>query len=398
MSVLTPVIDSYDGEARRIYLKQGVDAFHWIEDIYREYINERSLTEDFRKWGSFMRASGNEPKGGGKYTPRLVTLLDGTRVIPYDENILIVVTGEAITDNADIDPDPFDTTTRTQALKLYITPPSSELVQATEELAAINHMAFNNMVIYDSLGSNVGTLFPAGTSAEPCSVITDAEIVAAREFISTGFILHDLHLASSNPRHGSTIKGSGIGISVVTIDSDASIEDCTFFNAEITGPVQGSSRFFECLLTNISGLSGIMRNCMLSAGNIVLGFGVSHFLDCDSGVPGTGTAIINYNGSGAGAAFRGFKGGTLHTNKTGADKVSIDLLSGQVKIDLLGNFGDNPVNNGQFVVRGEGKVIEATTGEYLYSNTYGNLELINETSQAKSSAEVIWEGIELVKP
>ena len=128
MSVLMPVIDSFDGEARRLYLKQGVETFHWIEDIYREYINHRAIVGDFQKWAPLMKASGNESKGGGKYTPRYVTLLNGTRIVPYDENILIEVTGEAITDNADVDPDPFDTSTRTQPLKLYITPPAAELV------------------------------------------------------------------------------------------------------------------------------------------------------------------------------------------------------------------------------------------------------------------------------
>lgn len=136
MSVVIPVVDSWNGEARRIYLKQGVTSFHWIEDIYREYIHERAINEGFRKWYPFMKAAGNDPKGGGKYTPRYVTLLNGARVIPYDENILIEVRGEAITDNADIDPDPFDTSTRTHSLKLYITPPSSELVRDEAEMAA----------------------------------------------------------------------------------------------------------------------------------------------------------------------------------------------------------------------------------------------------------------------
>lgn len=128
MSVASPVVDSWDGEARLIYLKSGVTTFNWIDDIYKEYRYWRRTDESSRKWLPFMRASGNEPKGGGKFTPRYVTLLDGARVVPWDENVLITVTGEGITDNADVDPDPFNTSTRTQPVKLYITPPTSELV------------------------------------------------------------------------------------------------------------------------------------------------------------------------------------------------------------------------------------------------------------------------------
>jgi len=128
MSVAVPVVGSWDGEARRIYLLQGVTSFHWIDDVYKEYRYWRRTDEASRKWAALLVAAGNNPKGGGKFTPRYITLLDGARVVPYDENILIAVSGEAITDNADIDPDPFDTTTRTQPLKLYITPPAAEVI------------------------------------------------------------------------------------------------------------------------------------------------------------------------------------------------------------------------------------------------------------------------------
>ena len=77
MSVADPKIDVIDGELRRIYLLEGVDTFHWIEDIYREYINQRASTEALRKWSPLLKADGNNPKGGGKFTPRYVTMLEG---------------------------------------------------------------------------------------------------------------------------------------------------------------------------------------------------------------------------------------------------------------------------------------------------------------------------------
>ena len=121
MSVENPVVSTWEGANRRAYLLQGVTLFNWVDDIYKEYRNWRRTNESARKWAPLLKANGNDPKGGGKFSSRYITLLDGFRVIPYDENILIEVTGEAITDNADIDPDPFDTSTRTQPVKLYIT-------------------------------------------------------------------------------------------------------------------------------------------------------------------------------------------------------------------------------------------------------------------------------------
>jgi hypothetical protein len=131
MSVLSPVVDTWDGDTRRIFLRPGVSAFHWIDDIYKEYRKWRREEEAARKWAPLLRADGNNPKGGGKFTPRYVTLLSGARVVPYDEDSTIQITGEAITDNPDVDPNPFDTSTRTESIKLYIEQPTAEVIRVS---------------------------------------------------------------------------------------------------------------------------------------------------------------------------------------------------------------------------------------------------------------------------
>lgn len=128
MSVLSPVVQSWDGENRRAYLYQGITTFDWILDIYHEYRDWRKNFEDARVWRPLLRAEGNIPKGGGKFTPRYVVLLEGFRIIPFDENIALTATGEAVTDNPDVDPNPFDLSTRTQPIQVYITPSEAEVI------------------------------------------------------------------------------------------------------------------------------------------------------------------------------------------------------------------------------------------------------------------------------
>ena len=94
-----PVVASWDGTNRHIHLAQGVTSFHPIEDIYREYREQRRTNEAFRKWNPFMEAYGNISKGGGKFTPRYLLLLEGTKIVPYDEAGVIAITGEIITDD-----------------------------------------------------------------------------------------------------------------------------------------------------------------------------------------------------------------------------------------------------------------------------------------------------------
>ena len=79
-------------------------------------------------------------------------------------------------------------------------------------------------------------------------------------------------------------------------------------------------------------------------------------------------------GSGNSLGLRDYNGGIKIINKTGPESASIDLASGQVKIDLA------TCTAGKIVIRGTGKVINADTGDHLPSGLYGGLEILNETT------------------
>lgn len=120
------VVSTWDGANREIHLLSGVTEFHPIDDIYREYRTERASNEAFRVWEPFMTAEGNEPKGGGKFTSRYLLLLDGVKIIPFDEANEISVTGEVLTDDQTT---PFDTSTITNPVIINYAPPDTELVE-----------------------------------------------------------------------------------------------------------------------------------------------------------------------------------------------------------------------------------------------------------------------------
>ena len=94
------VIDHIDGESRRIYLSIDTvnNDVHPIE-IYKEMRALRAQDEELRKYDVFLTAYGNIPKGGGKATERYVQCNDGTRIIPYDTNHILTITGTLITDD-----------------------------------------------------------------------------------------------------------------------------------------------------------------------------------------------------------------------------------------------------------------------------------------------------------
>ena len=146
----------------------------------------------------------------------------------------------------------------------------------------------------------------------------------------------------------------------------------------------------ECRIENITYVNGILDRCMLDPGEITLGGNViGHFLSCYSGVPGSGTPVINMGGSGQGLAMRNYNGGITLRNKTGVDAVSIDLNSGQVILE-------NTVVAGQIVVRGVGKLID-TSGNEILTGTWNGVTIINETIKGPVTvdnaaiADAVWD-------
>jgi hypothetical protein len=119
------VVASWDGANRLIYLLSGVTTFHPIDDIYREYRTERAANESFRVWDPFMVAIGNDPKGGGKFTSRYLSLLDGVKIVPFDEANTITVTGEVLSEDLS---EPFDYSGLTNPAVVKYQPPDTEII------------------------------------------------------------------------------------------------------------------------------------------------------------------------------------------------------------------------------------------------------------------------------
>lgn len=127
-----PIIDNIDGPNRRIYLHTdtiGTDLQPM--DIYKEMRELRRTDENLRKFDIFLEASGNVSKGGGRFTPRLVTCLQGTRIVPADQNHTLSVVGEIITDDEQSGVDCFDKTLLSPGVLVDIDyqPPQVEIIQ-----------------------------------------------------------------------------------------------------------------------------------------------------------------------------------------------------------------------------------------------------------------------------
>jgi len=259
---------------------------------------------------------------------------------------------------------------------------SAGLMQ-TEE---IEHASYNGGVTIDVIDGVAGTQYPNGTTRQPVNNLADALFIAQYRGFNTFFILGDLNITSGDYT-GMVFIGASPSKTLINIDPAANVFQCEFYEAHVDGTLDGQSEVRNCVLDDLQYVSGYVFQCMLNPGTIHLGGNVdAHFLDCYSGQPGSGSPVIDLGGSGQALGVRNYNGGITLTNKTGPEAVSVDLASGQVKIDLT------TVTNGEIVVRGDGKVIDAATGNWLPSGTYGSMTLVNETSYGVMLQEV-WDAI-----
>ena len=120
------IVATWDGENRRVYLHADtVNAVWNAVDLYREYRIQRRTDETFRRWEPLLRMEGNIAKGGGRATPRYITMLDSAKIIPYDAAGFTRVAGEIITDD---ETSPYDYSTLTNPMVVEPSPAEAEII------------------------------------------------------------------------------------------------------------------------------------------------------------------------------------------------------------------------------------------------------------------------------
>jgi len=375
MSVSSPVIQSIDGSLRRIYLNQGVSDYYPIEDIYHEYRYRRRTDEELRKYEPLLKAEGNVPKGGGAFTPRYVVLLQGTKIVPYDESLQLNQLGDMITDDPDTDPSLYDISGLTTAKPIFIKPSESEIIQLNS--SNIEFSSFNGGVTIDV--NNItgraasGTSFPTGTEQQPVNNLADLHTILNARGFNKIYVKGDLDLEGNQSWVGHEFIGESALKTLIWVDSNVDVFNCEFYDCQIQGTLDGSSHIERSIVNDLDFIDGYIFNCAIGPTTITLNSGVvSNLFSCYSTVPGTLSPTIDMDGDGI-LALRDYNGGVKLVNYNGVNSHSIDLASGQVKLDPA------TITSGTFVVRGVGKLIDANTGEEILSGTWNSgVTIINE--------------------
>lgn len=260
---------------------------------------------------------------------------------------------------------------------------SAGLIQTDE----IQFASFQNGVTVDVVNGVAGQQYPTGTLQQPVNNMADALFIADFRGFINFYFLGDATIDSGLNYTNKRFVGQGPNLSTLTISSAANVTNATFMNATITGVLDGDSLLDDCMIDDLDFISGIIERCILNPGTITLGGGTSaDFIDCQSGVPGQGSPVIDMGGSGQALAMTGYSGSIELENKTGPETASFDLASAKVVLR-------STVTNGTIELRGVGKLIDEA-GNRIETGTWnGGVTILNELvdSVFQGQVEELWQ-------
>lgn len=363
----SPRIIHIDGAYVEADAQDLYDTCKYLEAIYGG-IDEDAIAD----------AGGWEPLGSGVFVGITVSLFNAKYKfadMPGPDWVICNMTGGNVVGFTDA----------TKTTTLYPREPSAYVsadrtassAATTREQEALQFASYNGGIAIDMFNitgkATSSTVFPAGTELAPIDNLDGLDYLLTTVGLTKVYVKGHLDLTDEGSWLNLAFVGESRLKSTVHVFEVADVFNCEFFNATVTGTLDGSSQIENCIVDALNFVDGYVFNCSVGPSLVTLGLHtIANFFDCYSTVPGTATPTINMNEYGI-IALRNYNGGMLFTNYKGNDSHSIDLASGQVKLDWT-------VTSGTFVVRGVGKLIDVD-GNQIHSGTWnGGVTIVNETS------------------
>lgn len=245
---------------------------------------------------------------------------------------------------------------------------------------AIEFSSFNGGVTIDQNNTTgrakAGTVFPSGTDQSPVDNLSDLALLLSTRGFNKVYVKGDLDIDDTASWVGHEFVGESSLKSLINIQDVADVFNCEFYDAQVTGTLDGSSQIERSLVSGLDFVDGFIFQCAIGPVDIKLGTSTNaNIFSSFSTVPGNSTPEIDMNETGI-LALRDYNGGILLKNYIDVGSHSIDMASGQIKMDKT-------ITSGTFVIRGVGKLIEADTGNIIESGiwnsgTTSGVTIVNE--------------------
>jgi len=322
------------------------------EDLYSDGKEDWVANENLRKFYFPVEAVGGNPLPGEKALGTTFFLASDWKIRPYNASHRLIINGNLYSEDGS---DFFLDTVGTYTVRIM--QQVSSLVDSTiQQLPEIEYASFNGGVTVDTTSSYSGTSYPIGTPQAPVNNLIDALAIAIDRGFTSFFILGDITIDDSLSFNGMAFIGESQVKSTLTVEANADVEDCHFYDAHVTGVLDGGCKIQGCMITDLNYINGIIEQCLLEPGTIILGGSQeAHLVDCWSGAVGGSIPYIDMGSTGQDLIIRNYNGDLGIKNLSGMDGISIDLNSGSVTLD-------NTITNGSIIIRGVGNVVDNSNG------------------------------------
>lgn len=345
-------------------------------DIYSDGKEDWKSDATLNKFLFPVTAVGGDPLPGSKALGSTFFLEYGWVIRPYESNHTMQVNGNLYSRDDD---SPFIPTVGN--FNVFTVQSVSSLVDSTvQQLAEIEHSVFNDGVTIDIAKGYSGTAYPVGTNGRPSNNILDAHTIAEERGFIKFFIRGILTLDSGDFSDGHIFKGESPMTTQIIITDPANLTNCEFLDSHITGVIDPNTVIRSCIVGAVTSYNGYIWESAIT-GPIILDSvdaGETHIINSWSNDILDTPPVIDMNGAGTSLAVRRYAGSFIIDNKTGPEKISIDMDSGRVII--------NPtVTAGEIIVRGIGRLVNNSTGTTIVTE-----ELVNgiEISNIKNMIEL----------
>jgi hypothetical protein len=227
--------------------------------------------------------------------------------------------------------------------------------------SAIEQTEFEGKVWVDQANGATGSVYPKGTPRRPVNNMADAYIIAQARGLKRIFFIGDYVFSATDSYSDLEFEGSSRATSTLTLTSGSLFLRSEWYRATLVGASTGFIYVEECIIDGVlaegqveNTADVILEKCLLK-GRITLPTnyaGQLRVLDCWSDVAGSQTAELDFSNASASFVIRNYSGGIQLDGLTEGQNGSIDLISGQVKID-------SSCTNAVISVRGVGKLINS---------------------------------------
>jgi hypothetical protein len=321
-------------------------------DLYSDGKEDWVANENLRKFRFPISTAGGNPLPGEKALGSTFFLNADWKVRPYNASHRLIINGNFYSTDGT---DPFLDTIGTFTVRIM--QQVSSLVDSTiQQLAEIEYASFSGGVTVDVGSSYSGTDYPVGTPQAPVNNLLDALDIASERGFNAFFIMGDITIDSGLNFTQMTFIGESMDKSEFTVDSDADVSSCEFYECTLQGTLDGKCKVKECNIKDVNYISGVVELCILS-GEITLGGGAeAYFLDCWAGTHLGTPPSINLGGTGQTLVMQNFNGYISWKNLTGiSDQANASLNAGWIVLE-------DTINNGFINIIGTGTVEDYTTG------------------------------------